>query len=135
MLCARINCVQDVCRQVLVMSLGSERDDVWGEDESQEQGHLTPLMLLVQVVFSQRFLGEASSSAIGSHPPAAKKTKRASKWQEDWKKYNMKQSKGGASFVHCNLCGNDFSIASGGVHEVKRHVATKRHTELAKGNG
>ena len=47
----------------------------------------------------------------------------------------MKQSKGGASFIHCNLCGNDFSIVSGGVHEVKRHVATKRHTELAKGNG
>ena len=41
----------------------------------------------------------------------------------------MKQSKRGSSFVHCNLCGNDFSIASGGVHEVKRHVATKRHTE------
>ena len=30
----------------------------------------------------------------------------------------MKQSKGGASFVHCNHCGNDFSIAFGGVHEV-----------------
>ena len=44
----------------------------------------------------------------------------------------MKQSKGGASFVHCNLCGNDISS---GVHEVKQHVATKRHTELAKGNG
>ena len=40
-------------------------------------------------------------------------------------KHNMKQSKRGASFIHCNLCGNDFSIASGGVHEVKRHVANK----------
>ena len=47
----------------------------------------------------------------------------------------MKQSKGGASFVHCNFCGNDFSIASGGLHEVKQHVATERHTELAKGGG
>ena len=46
-----------------------------------------------------------------------RKTKRTS---EDWKKRNMKQSKRGSSLilVHCNLCGNDFSIASGGVHEV-----------------
>ena len=59
--------------------------------------HLTPLMLLVQVVFPRDSLvHEASGSAIGSYnlPPADKKTKRASKWQENWKKYNMKQSKG-----------------------------------------
>ena len=33
------------------------------------------------------------------------------------------------NFVHC-ICGNDFSI-----HEMKRHMAIKRHTstELAKG--
>ena len=43
--------MQDVCRQVLVMSLGSERDDVWGEDESQEQGTSDTIELLVQVVF------------------------------------------------------------------------------------
>ena len=128
------NCVQDVCRHVLVMSLGSDRDDVWGEDESQEQGTSDAASASTCSFFSQRFLGEASSSAIGSLPPAVKKTKRAGKWQEDWKNYNMKQSKGGASFVHSNLCGNDFSIASCGVHEVKRHVATKRHTE-ARGNG
>ena len=36
-------------RCYLVMSLGSERDDVWGEDESQEQGTL--LVLDLQVVF------------------------------------------------------------------------------------
>ena len=128
-LCAR--CVQAGASHEL-----RQKEMMYGEKmRVRSREHLTPLMLLVQVVFSQRFLGEASSSAIGSHPPAAKKTKRASKWQEDWKKYNMKESKGGASFVPCNLCGNDFSIASGGVHEVKRHVATKRHTELAKGNG
>ena len=47
---------------------------------------------------------------------------------------------GGCFICTCNLCGNDFSIASGGVHEVKQRVATiaivyKRHTELAKGAG
>ena len=49
----------------------------------------------------------------------------------------MKQSKAGCFICTCNLCGNDFSIASGGVHEVKQHVATnyKRHTELAMGAG
>ena len=34
----------------------------------------------------------------------------------------MKQSKRGASFVHCNLCGNDFSIASGAHEHCKTGV-------------
>ena len=89
------------------MSLGLERDDVWGEDESQEQGTSDTIDAASASSFSQRFLGEASSSAIGSLPPAAKKTKRASKWQEDWKNYNMKQSKGGC-FI-CTL--QSFSVA------------------------
>ena len=115
------------------MSLGSERDDVWGEEKSQEQGTSDTIDApSASRFFPPEIPGEASSFAIGSHPPAAKKTKRASKWQEDWNKHNMKQSKRGSSLVHCNLCGNDFSIASGGVHEVKRHVATKRHTEQAQ---
>ena len=46
----------------------------------------------------------------------------------------MKQSKRGASFVYCNICCTDFSVASGGVHEVKRHQDTKKHLELAKHN-
>ena len=35
----------------------------------------------------------------------------------------MTASKKGPSYVHCSVCGTDFSFASGGVHEVKRHVA------------
>ena len=59
-------CVQDVCRQVLVMSLGSESDDEWGEDESQEQGTSDTINAASasSYNFSQRFLGEASSSAM-----------------------------------------------------------------------
>ena len=87
-------------------------------------------------IATQLSLGEASTSGSSSCssglPPAPKRTKRASKWQEEWKKYSMKQSKRGASFVHCNICCTDFSIASGGVHEVKRHMGTKKHVELAK---
>ena len=57
-------CVQDVCRQVLVMSLGSERDDEWGEDESREQGTSDTINAASASSFSQRFLGEALSSAM-----------------------------------------------------------------------
>ena len=53
------------------MSLGSERDYVWGEDKSQEQGTSDTIDAASASSFSQRFLGEASSSAIGSLPPAA----------------------------------------------------------------
>ena len=52
---------------------------------------------------------EPSAAACSSdpHPPAAKKTKRACKWQEEW---NMKGSKKGPSFVYCNICCIDFSV-------------------------
>ena len=63
--------------------------------------------------------------------PAAKKAKRSCKWQPSWKHYNVTASKKGPSYVHCSVCGTDFSVASGGVHEVKRHVESKKHCELA----
>ncbi len=61
-----------------------------------------------------------------------KKIKRASKWQDEWKRYNMCVSRRGPTFVHCCICGTDFSVASGGVNEVKRHAQGKRHTERAQ---
>ena len=73
-----------------------------------------------------------SSSSSGFSLPPAKKTKRASKWQDEWKKYNMKRSKRRESYVYCNICCKDFSIASGGLHEVKQHMGSKKHGELAK---
>ena len=69
------------------------------------------------------------AAASSLEPPTRKKTKRDSKWQDDWKKYNMKPSKKGPSFAHCNICSTDFSVASGGVHEIKRHVGRKKHCE------
>ena len=45
----------------------------------------------------------------------------------------MTESKKGVSYVHCNICGSDFSVASGGIHEVKRHAESKKHSELACG--
>ena len=56
----------------------------------------------------------SSASCIAIGLPPRKKTKRDSKWRDDWKHYNMKQSEKGVSFVFCNICSIDFSVASGG---------------------
>ena len=81
------------------MSLGSD-DMCWGKMRLRSREHLTPLMLLVQVVFPRDSLVKLHTcSAIGSLPPAAKKTKRASKWQEDWKKYKHEAEQEG-----CFIC-------------------------------
>ena len=42
----------------------------------------------------------SNSQSLDIGPAPAKKTKVESKWQEDWKCYNMKQSTKGASYVH-----------------------------------
>ena len=65
--------------------------------------------------------------------PVAKRLKGPSKWQPEWMRYNMSTSKKGPSYVHCKVCAVDFSVAGGGVHEVKRHMDTKKHKENAKG--
>ena len=46
----------------------------------------------------------SNSQSLDIGPVPAKKTKVASKWQEDWKRYNTKQSTKGASYVHF-ICG------------------------------
>ena len=66
-----------------------------------------------------------------SEPPA-KIPKRSSKWQPEWTKYCMSASKKGSSYAHCNVCAVDFSVAGGGVHEVKRHLESKKHKDNAK---
>ena len=33
-----------------------------------------------------------------------------------------------ASYVHCNVCLADFSVASGGVHDLKRLINSKKHS-------
>ena len=41
----------------------------------------------------------SSASCIAIGLPPRKNTKKDSKWQDDWKRYNMKQSEKGVSFV------------------------------------
>ena len=52
----------------------------------------------------------SDTQSLDSGPTPAKKTKVPSKWQEDWKHYNMKRSMKGASYVHCNVCLADFLL-------------------------
>ena len=37
------------------------------------------------------------------------------------------------TYVHCKICSTDFTVAGGGLHEVKRHMDTRKHKENAKG--
>ena len=53
-----------------------------------------------------------------------------SKWQASWSKYHLKASKKGATFAYCTVCSTDFSVSGGGVHDVKRHCRTLKHTRL-----
>ena len=75
----------------------------------------------------------AESSSTSSAGPVAKRFKRLSKFQSEWARYNMSASKKGPSYVHCKVCAVDISVAGGGVHEVKRHIETRKHKENAKG--
>ena len=73
-------------------------------------------------------------TALGDEPgPFSKKAKRSCKWQPDWKRYHLSESKRGVSYAHCDICRTDFSVASGGINEVKRHVENKKHKELVAG--
>ena len=65
--------------------------------------------------------------------PSSKKAKRSCKWQPEWKRYHMTESKRGISYAYCGICRADFSVASGGINEVKRHTESKKHKELATG--
>ena len=58
-----------------------------------------------------------------------------SRWQASWTKYRLKASVKGATFAHCTVCGSDFSVSSGGLHDVKRHCKTLKHTRMLKDIG
>ena len=72
----------------------------------------------------------ASCSSSSSRQTASRgKRKRSCKWSADWKRYHMTPS---ASYVCCTLCQTDISIASGGIHDVRRHTEGKKHREYAR---
>ena len=70
---------------------------------------------------------------MSSSPPSKRKKHVASKFQPEWKRFRLSASKKAPSFAFCTVCGVDFAIAGGGVHEVKRHCETAKHRCLLNG--
>ena len=68
---------------------------------------------------------------VDSLVPTAKKARRESKFQQEWKDYGMVGSTRGPTFARCKLCNTDISVAHGGVNDVKKHLATSKHQEMA----
>ena len=70
---------------------------------------------------------------MSSSPPSKRKKHVASKFQPEWKRFRLSASKKGSLFAFCTVCGVDFAITGGGVHEVKRHCETAKHKRLLDG--
>lgn len=65
-------------------------------------------------------------------PPETKKAKRECSYQSDWHNCGVSASKRGSNFAHCDCCGVDINIGHGGVHDVRKHLATTKHQEMSK---
>ena len=81
-------------------------------------------------------LGSTSDSSPPGSPIPRKKQKHHidSKYQHEWSsKYRMKPSRLGETYAYCTVCNIDFSVAGGGVFQVKRHCESKRHISSMKG--
>ena len=84
---------------------------------------------------SRRSTGASDSdtSPSPSESPQTKRKKRQrhtdSKYQHEWSIMyrGIKPSKKGSTYAFCSLCGVDISITGGGVHQIKRHCANKKH--------
>eukprot|EP00117_Sycon_ciliatum_P023044 scpid92567/ scgid19699/ len=88
---------------------------------------VVPVNIVCNVTMSDSEISDASSDG-----PSTPRKKRiachtSSKGQSEWTKYGMKPSKKGLQFAFCTLCSCDFSVAGGGVHEVKRHCDSRKH--------
>ena len=77
-----------------------------------------------------------STSGTRNHtttrPPLRQNRPRHSKWQATWTKYRLKSSEKGTTYAYCTVCSSDFSVSGGGVHDVKRHCKSVKHTNLLK---
>ena len=59
----------------------------------------------------------------------SKKKKYNCKFQDEWKKSHhwLQLSSLGNDLTFCILCSSNFSVASGGLHDIKRHSETSLH--------
>ena len=72
---------------------------------------------------------ESSESILFARKKRSRPFHIDSKYQARWstKYLGIKRSSKGATFAFCSLCGVDISIAGGGVHQIKRHCANRKH--------
>lgn len=61
--------------------------------------------------------------------PPAKRARRDCKYQREWKASGILPSSRGNSFAFCEYCKCDFNVGHGGIHDVKKHVATSKHQQ------
>ena len=59
----------------------------------------------------------------------SKKKKYNCKFQDEWKKSHhwLQSSSLGNDLAFCTLCSSNFSVASGGLYDIKRHSETTLH--------
>jgi len=59
----------------------------------------------------------------------SKKKKYNCKFQDEWKKSHhwLQSSSLGNDLAFCTLCSSNFSVASGGLYDIKRHSETSLH--------
>ena len=84
--------------------------------------------------FNSESCEEAEETATSSYTPPRKKVKDVdSKYQPEWsRKYGIKCSRRGETFAYCSVCNVDFSVAGGGVFQVKRHCESIKHNSRAR---
>ena len=68
---------------------------------------------------------------LGPSTPSStsKKKKNNCKFKDEWKKSHhwLQSSSLGNDLAFCTLCSSNFSVASGGLYDIKRHSETSLH--------
>ena len=82
---------------------------------------------------------ESSSPSTSPLPHRMGKKRRRhghidSKYRTEWslKYQGIKRSDKGCTYAFCSLCIVDISVAGGGIHQIKRHCASKKHCSILK---
>ena len=69
---------------------------------------------------------------------AENKQKKAKKWSQKYKtEYSLhypciRKSERGIFHAFCTICCVDISVEHGGRDDIRKHVGSKRHTDIAK---
>ena len=72
------------------------------------------------------------------HGMAENKQKKAKKWSQKYKtEYSLhypciRKSERGNFHAFCTICSVDISVEHGGRDDIRKHVGSKRHTDIAK---